>query len=170
MSTRLSAFDGGVARRTWSAAIMTAMFWRGASTSIAQPSSFTQRSSRARPDAVSSAHAHSLHGKAFLHARDPAGPAHPVRVRVFRRPRPVRGIRRCRQRCRGGQADRRVTGRSQGRDPAESRADHGRQVDGRGGVVVRIDGPRMPGAIAGDGSRTRTHPTVWRPSRGRPSA
>ena len=43
--------------------------------------------------------------------------------------------------------------RSQGRDPAEPRADHGRQVGGRGGVVVRIGGPRMPGAIAGDGSR-----------------
>ena len=105
----------------------------------------------ARPDVVSAAHAHSVHGKAWSTLQPPARPADPGRLRVLRGPRAVRRLHRCRARHRRGQAHRPRPRRLQGGHPGQPRAPDRRPYRRRGGVVVHHHGAHLPGAAAGGG-------------------
>ena len=73
-------------------------------------------------------------------ARPSARPADAGRVRLLRRPRPVRRLHRRRRRPARRQASGRLAGRAQGGHPAQPRTAHRGPHRRRGGMVVRHDG------------------------------
>ena len=94
----------------------------------------------ARPDVVAAAHSHSVYGKTLSSLHTGCSTPHPGRLRLLRRPRPVRLLHRRRPRRRGGQAHRPRPRREQGRDPRQPRPAHRRPQRRRGRVVVHHHG------------------------------
>ena len=107
----------------------------------------------ARPDVVSAAHAHSVHGKAWSSLHRPLDPLTQDACAFYGDHVVFDDYTGAVARHRGGQADRARARRPQGGDPGQPRAADGRAHRGRGGLVVRHHGAHLPGPAAGRGGR-----------------